>query len=207
MIRIGNQIIAKAGKEVHGLNRRIPMYGVVDDITPSGNYIVRIQGITGRYWFNREDLTEIDNDNAGRTNCCDEDCKNNDIFGMPRKKESNMNKLPEIKKVYFNDPVTVVMWSDHTKTIVRAGKNDIYDPEKGLAMAIAKKTLGNKGSYYDEFKKWLPKQEAKPGYDTFNLFDFPCCDCRYCDVDSRFEPCAECLDSHLFRPNFTPYNF
>ena len=63
----------------------------------------------------------------------------------------------EIRKVYFNDPVTVILWADGTKTIVRA-ENEEYDPEKGLAMAIAKKSLGNKGSYYETFKKWLPEE-------------------------------------------------
>lgn len=66
--------------------------------------------------------------------------------------------IPEIKKVHFNDPVTVVLWTDNTKTIVRCGDNDIYDLEKGLAMAIAKKALGNQGNYYEEFKKWLPNE-------------------------------------------------
>ena len=36
---------------------------------------------------------------------------------------------------------------------------DEFDPEKGLAMAIAKKALGNEGNYYNEFKKWLSKEE------------------------------------------------
>lgn len=27
-------------------------------------------------------------------------------------------------------------------------------PEKGLAMAIAKKALGNKGSYFNKIKRW-----------------------------------------------------
>ena len=27
--------------------------------------------------------------------------------------------------------------------------------KKGLAMAIAKRALGNKGSYNNEFKKWI----------------------------------------------------
>lgn len=64
-----------------------------------------------------------------------------------------------IKKVYFNDPVTVILWADGTKTIVRCGEDDIYDPEKGLAMAISKKALGNKGNYYNTFKKHLPEEE------------------------------------------------
>lgn len=73
------------------------------------------------------------------------------------RRENNM----KIKKVYFNDPVTVVLWEDGTKTIVRAGEDDIYDHEKGLAMAIAKKALGNKGNYYEVFKKWLPKESGR----------------------------------------------
>lgn len=65
-----------------------------------------------------------------------------------------------IKKVYFNDPVTVVLWADGSKTVVKCGEDDIYDPEKGLAMAISKKALGNKGNYYNTFKKHLPEEEV-----------------------------------------------
>lgn len=60
----------------------------------------------------------------------------------------------EIKNVCFNDPLTVVIWSDGTKTFVKA-HNEQYDPEKGLAMAIAKKFLGNKYDYHEQFEKWL----------------------------------------------------
>ena len=70
----------------------------------------------------------------------------------------------EIKKVIFSKPATIVFWSDGTKTIVKCGENDIYDPEKGLAMAVAKKFLGTNKShsnYMNEFKKWLPKEEDK----------------------------------------------
>lgn len=64
----------------------------------------------------------------------------------------------DIRNVYFNDPVTVVLWEDRTKTIVRRDERDTYDPEKALAMAIAKKALGNRGNYYDIFKKQIPKE-------------------------------------------------
>lgn len=64
--------------------------------------------------------------------------------------------IPEIKTVYFNNPVTVVLWTDGTKTIVRCQEGDVYDPEKGLAMAVTKKLYGNKDRYYDIFKKWIP---------------------------------------------------
>lgn len=68
-------------------------------------------------------------------------------------------KRTKIKNVIFNDTATIVFWSDGTKTVVKCGENDIYDPEKGLAMAVAKKYLGTNKShsnYMDEFKKWLP---------------------------------------------------
>ena len=60
-----------------------------------------------------------------------------------------------IRKVVFNNPATIVLWTDGTKTIVKAGEGEKYDAEKGLAMAIAKKALGNKGNYYDVIRKWV----------------------------------------------------
>lgn len=65
-----------------------------------------------------------------------------------------------IKKVIFNDPATIVFWTDGSKTVVKCGEYDIFDPEKGLAMAISKKALGNQGNYYETFKKYLPEEEA-----------------------------------------------
>ena len=81
---------------------------------------------------------------------------------------------PSIKKVIFNYPATIVLWSDGSKTVVKCQDGDIYDPEKGLAMAISKKALGNKGNYCNEFKKWLPEDEEEEGtvelrFDTSEL--------------------------------------
>ena len=72
---------------------------------------------------------------------------------------TNTTKLPEIKDVIFNEPATIVMWSDGTKTVVKCQEGEGYDPEKGMAMAISKKALGNKGNYCEVFKKWLPEEE------------------------------------------------
>lgn len=82
-----------------------------------------------------------------------------------------------IKKVIFNDPATIVMWTDGTKTVVKAVDEE-FDPEKGLAMAITKKALGNKGNYFDEIKKWTEpyyEKEAKEEAEKkpeFSLLDF-----------------------------------
>ena len=83
-----------------------------------------------------------------------------------------------IKNVKFNPPATIVFWTDNTKTVVKCNRED-YDPEKGLAMCICKKVLGDRGNYYEVFKKWLPKEEEiepdlpkiafKPETWTFDL--------------------------------------
>lgn len=65
---------------------------------------------------------------------------------------------PTVKKVIFNNPATIVFWTDNTKTIVRCGENDIYDPEKGVAMCCMKKLLGtNKtgSNYLDKVKEYF----------------------------------------------------
>lgn len=67
--------------------------------------------------------------------------------------------LPTIKDVIYNGPATIVFWVDGSKTVVKCQEDDDYDPEKGLAMAIAKKALGNKGNYCNIFKKWLPEED------------------------------------------------
>lgn len=62
--------------------------------------------------------------------------------------------LPEIADVIFSGPATIVQWKDGTKTVVKCGEGENFDPEKGLVMAITKKALGNKGNYYETIKKW-----------------------------------------------------
>lgn len=72
-----------------------------------------------------------------------------------------------IEKVIFNDPATIVLWTDGTKSVVKAYYED-FDKEKGLAMAISKKMLGTNDSgsnYYDEFKKWITEDE-ECSYDS-----------------------------------------
>ena len=69
--------------------------------------------------------------------------------------KNKANHILTIKDVIFNPPATIIIWEDHTKTVVKCSENDIYDPEKGMAMAISRKALGDRGSYYNIFEKWL----------------------------------------------------
>lgn len=67
--------------------------------------------------------------------------------------------LALIKKVIFHNPATVIYWKDGTKTVVKCGKKDVWDPEKGLAMAVVKKMMGNKGNYNKLFDKYIPQEQ------------------------------------------------
>lgn len=102
-------------------------------------------------------------------------------FRINKKVKESMRKIPFIKNVIFNEPATIVFWTDDTKTVVKC-QNEKFDPEKGLAMAIAKKALGNVHDYYGKnFGKWIseaavkveekPKEELKPESPTLQIGD------------------------------------
>jgi len=80
-----------------------------------------------------------------------------------------------IDRVIYDNPATIVYWTDGTRTVVncmdnletvkktRNGKEitvkkprkcDTYSKEIGLAMCIAKKHFGNAGNYNDVFRKF-----------------------------------------------------
>ena len=63
--------------------------------------------------------------------------------------------MGKITRVVFNDPATIVIWSDGTKTVVKCQDGDVYSKREGLAMCIAKKHFGNTGLYNDVFRKWV----------------------------------------------------
>lgn len=71
-----------------------------------------------------------------------------------------------IKQVIFNDPATIVVWWDDTKTVVKCQKGDTFDKEKGLAMAICKRLYGNESNYNNVINKWAhpkkPKETVEP---------------------------------------------
>lgn len=83
-------------------------------------------------------------------------CKPNVVACIKEETTMNCDIRSNIKDVIFSDRVTIVLWKDGTKTMVRAGKHENYDPEKGFAMAVCKKMFGNEGNYYEVFKKYVP---------------------------------------------------
>lgn len=73
--------------------------------------------------------------------------------------KSNCVETVYIKQVIYNDPATVVFWSDGTKTTSKVIEGTEYDACDGLIYCIVKK-LGNEFSLKQLFKEWLPTQES-----------------------------------------------
>lgn len=72
--------------------------------------------------------------------------------------------MPKIEKVIFNPPATVILWNDGSKTVVKTQKSEIYDAEKGLAMAFMRKFLNNK-----DYHKYLEEaQEYEALFQEYN---------------------------------------
>lgn len=65
--------------------------------------------------------------------------------------------IPEIEKVIFNDPATIVFWKDGTKTVVKVKPGEKFDKWTGLAMASMKKIHGKE--FHSFFRKWCDVKE------------------------------------------------
>lgn len=79
-----------------------------------------------------------------------------ELFSSTGNGVSNIPFHMMYEKVIFNDPATIVIWKDGSKTVVKCQKNDEYDPEKGVALCFMKKALGNKGNFNNILKAELP---------------------------------------------------
>ena len=123
-------------------------------------------------YTDEDDLIKLEHviESEIQTDCCeclgynsDEYCEGCDEYNKyvhkPQEKNTKYTEFdPEslkIKRVIFNDPATIVFWENGDKTVAKC-RNEKFDPEKGLAIAIAKKVIG-----YAEIKKWIMKYEKE----------------------------------------------
>ncbi len=74
-----------------------------------------------------------------------------------------------IEKVVFNDPYTIILWKDKSKTIVKVLEGDEFVPETGVAVAICKKLFGSRADFKRFVANYTPEEKEKvsdPLYDT-----------------------------------------
>ena len=81
-------------------------------------------------------------------------------FPKETAEERNERLRGLIKKVIFNGPVTVVLWNDGTKTVVRKDAADPYDAEKAVLACMAKKLYENTGVFNEVVCKWVGEQDT-----------------------------------------------
>lgn len=78
---------------------------------------------------------------------------------IERYNQASSRSNSKIKEVIFNNPATIVIWNDGSKTVVKCQEGDTYSKELGLAMCMSKKFLGNKGNFNEVFKKYIKESE------------------------------------------------
>ena len=103
-------------------------------------------------------------------------CKNKDngfdsiIYEMEKKRKfterGNSMKKIDVKKIIFNGPKTIVLWSDGTKTIVSMSKDEPrFDPEAAFCAAYTKKMFGTNSKIKrviaekSNYEEWKEKEE------------------------------------------------
>jgi len=67
--------------------------------------------------------------------------------------------VPEIERVIFHEPATIVFWNDGTKTVVKCMEGELFDEEKGIAMAFMKKLYGT--GYMRKIRRHIPAHAFK----------------------------------------------
>jgi len=66
--------------------------------------------------------------------------------------------FPNVEKIIFNPPCTIVLWSDKTKTVVRCTKDNQFDEDAGFATAFIKRFYGSRRAY----QKLIAKADRQP---------------------------------------------
>lgn len=90
--------------------------------------------------------------------------------------QPKLAKVSPIKRVIFNNPATIVYWKDGIKTVVKCDPEDVFDPEKGLLLAIAKRYFGNTGHYNDVLREHAPLCYQHAGPDDMYAY--------HCNINS-----------------------
>lgn len=92
----------------------------------------------------KEDLNMIDY-NCWRSSC-DERTRGYIANDKPKANYVSYNRsnLMSITKVIFNPPATIVFWGDGSKTVVKCGPDDKFNPHVGIAMCVMKKVYGSR---------------------------------------------------------------
>ena len=126
-------------------------------------------------WFGN--LDDIVNEISGKDEeipFCDEldgfeVCEDCDLCA---EEEPPMWGIPDVRRIIFSDPATIVFWEDGTKTVVKCMKGEKFERYAGFAMACMKKMFGSTSRAKaimedsDEANWETPQKEEQPASPT-----------------------------------------
>ena len=146
---------------------------LTDQLEPI-NAVLNNHGVKIETWFIRSDIAcskmvwpTVRDHSEDFTECWNElkticVLTDSELISKKTSKEAyNKRIFSEIKDIIINDPATIILWKDGTKTVVKCQPDDTFDPGTGIAMAILKKLYGNSGFYKDIFEPAIEKYELK----------------------------------------------
>lgn len=88
-------------------------------------------------------------------------------FTFEYKEDKNLDNV--IRKVQINEKkkVVTIVWKDGEVTMAKCGPNDMWDPEKGVLVCVAKRFFNSN----TQFSKWLKSVIPEPEEETKSLLD------------------------------------
>jgi len=95
-----------------------------------------------------------------------------DLFFGDKDAEEPTREAVGIKKVIYNPPATIVLWTDGTKTVAKCEDVDFYDKEKGFLICVIKKVCKFKNSqHFRKFlEKWVWSHKDEKQHETDSVF-------------------------------------
>jgi len=79
-----------------------------------------------------------------------------------------------VKRIVFNPPATIVFWFDGTKTVVKCGKDQPFNPYYGFCAALAKRMLGHNcaiNRHIDEYVVQMDRKAAQKYEESYSKFN------------------------------------
>lgn len=75
-----------------------------------------------------------------------------------------------IKRVLYQNPATIVFWSDGTKTVSKCSEKDTYSMETGLALCVLKKIIGTR-EVKALLQEWCSYESSAYGLKSVTVAD------------------------------------
>lgn len=91
----------------------------------------------------------------------------NEPFTFEYKEDKNLDRVIRHVQVNEKKKVVTIVWKDGEVTMAKCGPNDMWDPEKGVLVCVAKRFFNSN----TQFSKWLKSVIPEEENDTKSLLD------------------------------------